>query len=86
VGARLLPLPDAGFVVDTPGLREVGIWGLDLRHLDQCFPEFRSLLERCRFKDCSHTAEPECAVLQAVAKGDIATERYESYAKMRKEG
>jgi ribosome biogenesis GTPase len=85
VGARLLPLPDSGFVADTPGLREVGIWGLDAQHLDTCFPEFRTRLHDCRFKDCSHLAEPGCAVRAALDAGEISVERYESYSKLREE-
>jgi ribosome biogenesis GTPase len=82
VGARLLPLPDSGFVADTPGLREIGMWNLDARHLDACFPEMRRVLEHCRFKDCSHISEPDCAVLAAIASGEISAERYDSYVRL----
>jgi ribosome biogenesis GTPase len=85
VGADLHPLPDAGYVVDTPGLREVGVWGLDARELDRCFPEMRPLLEQCRFGDCTHRVEPGCAVLAGVEGGEVSKERYESYLKLRKE-
>ncbi len=85
VGAHLHPLPDGGFVADTPGLREVGLWGLDPRALDQCFPEFREHLGHCRFADCTHRVEPGCAVREAVAAGAIAPERHESYVKLRAE-
>lgn len=85
VGALLHPLPDGGFVVDTPGLREVGVWGLAAERLDRCFPEFRSLVEACRFADCAHTAEPECAVRHAVAAGTVSAERYGSYVTLRTE-
>ena len=85
VGADLHPLPDAGYVVDTPGLREVGVWGLDARELDRCFPEMRPLLDRCRFGDCTHRVEPGCGVLAGVEGGQVSRERYESYLKLRKE-
>ncbi|MGQ0650497.1 MAG: ribosome small subunit-dependent GTPase A [Gemmatimonadaceae bacterium] len=85
VGAHMHPLPDGGYVVDTPGLREVGLWGLASVSLDQCFPEFRTLLGECRFADCRHLAEPECAVREALAGGRIAPDRYASYAKLREE-
>lgn len=87
VGALLVPIPDAlgGFVVDTPGLREVGMWGLPPEHLDQCFPEFRSVLGECRFDNCSHDHEPKCAVRDAVGAGTISAERYASYVKLRGE-
>jgi len=85
VGAWLHPLPDGGFVADTPGLREIGMWGLDPTHLDACFPEFRALTPQCRFADCTHTVEPECAVLDAIAAGEVSAARHESYVKLRDE-
>jgi ribosome biogenesis GTPase len=85
VGADLHPLPDAGYVVDTPGLREVGVWGLEARELDRCFPEMRARLEECRFRDCTHRVEPACAVRAAVESGGVSRERYESYLKLRSE-
>lgn len=85
VGADLHPLPEAGYVVDTPGLREVGVWGLDARELDRCFPEMRPLLEQCRFGDCTHRVEPGCAVQGGVESGAMSQARYESYLKLRAE-
>jgi ribosome biogenesis GTPase len=82
VGAMLHPLPDSGYVADTPGLREVGLWGLPPEHLDVCFPEFRQYLSQCRFGDCSHQHEPDCAVRTAVAAKAITLERYDSYVKL----
>lgn len=85
VGAILHPLPDRGYVVDTPGLREVGLWGLPPEHLDGCFPEFQRYLDKCRFGDCSHQHEPDCAVRTAVESGTISPQRYDSYTKLRDE-
>ena len=85
VGAWLHPLPDGGFVADTPGLREIGMWGLDPRQLDACFPEFRPLTPQCRFADCTHVVEPECAVRDAVSSGAVSASRYDSYVKLRDE-
>ena len=85
VGALMHPLPDEGYVVDTPGLREIGLWGLAAASLDQCFPEFRPALGSCRFADCNHVSEPGCAVRDAVAAGRIPAARYESYVKLREE-
>lgn len=82
VGATLHPLPDGGYVADTPGLREVGLWGLPATGLDACFPEFREYLHDCRFGDCVHQREPGCAVRAAVAAGTISAERYDSYVKL----
>lgn len=79
VAARLLPLPDDTYVADTPGLRELGLWGVDPAGLGDCFPEFRPYLEGCRFaRSCSHTHEPGCAVREAVSD-TIDPARYESY-------
>jgi ribosome biogenesis GTPase len=85
VGADLHPLPGGGYVVDTPGLREVGIWGIASAEVDRCFPEFRELLTECRFADCQHRVEPDCAVRSAVARHEVSAARYESYLKLRGE-
>lgn len=87
VGAYLHPLPEptGGAVVDTPGLREVGMWALPLAELDRCFPEFRDLREECRFGDCAHLSEPGCAVRAAVEKQAVSRARYETYVKLRSE-
>jgi ribosome biogenesis GTPase / thiamine phosphate phosphatase len=85
VGAILVPLPGGGYVVDTPGLREVGMWGLPSAQLDYCFPEFRPVLGECRFQDCRHLSEPDCAVRAALERGEISAARYESYVKLRGE-
>jgi ribosome biogenesis GTPase / thiamine phosphate phosphatase len=85
VGALLHPLPDGGFVADTPGLREIGMWGLDPSDLADCFPEFRPLTGDCRFADCTHTVEPGCAVLAAIAEKKVSAVRHESYVKLREE-
>ncbi len=87
VGAYLHPLPDAegGYVADTPGLREVGMWALSPTELDQCFPELRPFLSACRFADCRHSVEPDCAVRDAVSRGDVSVARYESFIKLREE-
>ncbi len=85
VGAWMHPLPDGGYVVDTPGLREVGLWGLPSTSLDQCFPEIREHGGSCRFSTCRHLAEPGCSVRDAVSAGLVHPERYASYVKLRGE-
>lgn len=86
VGAFLHPLPSGeGAVVDTPGLREIGLWELPIHAFDDCFPELRSARAECRFADCAHVAEPGCAIRSAVEAGGISRERYESYLKLREE-
>ncbi len=79
VMAQLIPLRDGGYIVDTPGLREVGLWGVEVENLDYYFPEFRPYLGQCRFNDCRHLDEPGCAVVEAVERGEISLRRYESY-------
>jgi ribosome biogenesis GTPase len=84
VGAKLIALPDGddGYLVDTPGLREVGMWGLPSGSLDQCFPEFRPYLGECRFQDCTHDIEPGCAVRAALDAGTLDRGRHLSYLKL----
>ena len=85
VGAVLHPLPGGGFVADTPGLREVGLWNIPPEELAACFPEFRPLLSTCRFADCLHTVEPGCSIRESVRAGRVRLGRYESYLKLRAE-
>ena len=87
VGALMLPLPDdhGGYVIDTPGLREVGVWGLHHHDLAWCFPELRDRQGECRFADCRHADEPGCAVREAVTKGSVDAARFDSYTRLRLE-
>lgn len=79
VAARMVPLDGGGWLVDTPGFSEVGLWGLEPRGLAQCFPEMRRLLGGCRFPDCRHVSEPGCAMQAAADRGAIHVERLVSY-------
>jgi ribosome biogenesis GTPase len=79
VSAVMLPLDAGGYLVDTPGFSEVGLWGIDPGQLDTCFPEFRPVLGDCRYADCRHRSEPGCRVREAVEGGAIARDRWESY-------
>ena len=79
VSAVMIPLDAGGFVVDTPGFSEVGLWGVEPRELASCFPELRAPAEQCRFADCLHRTEPGCGVRAAVERGDVASDRLESY-------
>ena len=62
VAAVLVPLPGGGWLVDTPGFSDVGLWGIEPRELASCFPEMRGLIDRCKFADCTHRDEPACAI------------------------
>ncbi len=81
VVAELIPLvgPGGGYVADTPGIRELAGWQIPDDELDWCFREFRPFLGDCEFNNCTHLHEPGCAVREAVERGDITAERYDSY-------
>lgn len=79
VSSVMLPLLAGGYLVDTPGFSEVGMWGIDPRTLAECFPDFRPFLGDCRFADCRHRTEPGCRIREAVAGGAIAPDRHQSY-------
>jgi ribosome biogenesis GTPase len=83
--AELVPLAVGGYVVDTPGMREVGAWGILPDELGACFPEFRPLLDQCRFDDCRHKSEPGCAVRAAAAAGIVDPDRLLSYERLYEE-
>jgi ribosome biogenesis GTPase len=83
--AELVPLAVGGYVVDTPGMREVGAWGIAPDELGACFPEFRPLLDQCRFDDCRHKAEPGCAVRAAADAGRVDPDRLLSYERILEE-
>lgn len=85
VTAELIRLQCGGYVADTPGLRELGLWGVESDELDLLFPEFEDYLGSCKYgNSCSHSHEPGCAVLRAVEEGAVARSRYESYLLMLK--
>ena len=79
VSSVMLPLEGGGYLVDTPGFSEVGMWGVDPRSLAECFPDFRPFLGDCRYADCRHRSEPGCRVREALEGGGIARDRHESY-------
>jgi ribosome biogenesis GTPase len=79
VSSVMLPLLAGGYLVDTPGFSEVGMWGIDPRTLAECFPDFRPFLGDCRFADCRHRTEPGCRVREAVDGGGISADRHQSY-------
>jgi ribosome biogenesis GTPase len=78
---ELVVVPTGGALIDTPGLRELGMW-VDEEGIDATFSDITELAEQCRFNDCAHLTEPGCAVLAAIAAGDLAADRLESYRKL----
>ena len=77
--AQLFHMPDGGDLIDSPGIREFGLEHIDRTGIEQGFVEFREWLGHCRFRDCSHSHEPGCALLQAVADGRISAARMASF-------
>ena len=88
---ELFFLPNGGLVLDNPGIRELQLWSQDLRQgnpqsaVDHAFPEIEALAATCAFRDCTHNAEPDCAVQNALTSGEIDEARWRSYLKLRRE-
>jgi ribosome biogenesis GTPase len=83
---EIFPLDSGGALVDTPGVREFGLWDLDNEVLAYFYREMRPLIGRCRFGlGCAHAEEPGCAIRQAVMGGQISPQRYQSYLRLREE-
>lgn len=80
--AEMIDLPFGGKLIDTPGIRELGIVDIEKHELSHFFPEMRAFLNKCRFNNCIHINEPGCMVLEAVENGEIEPSRYESYISM----
>lgn len=77
--AEMHTLPFGGYLIDTPGIRELGIVDIEKEELSHFFVEMRERLNQCRFNNCRHINEPGCAVVKAVEEGEIEVSRYESY-------
>ncbi|MBC7655352.1 MAG: ribosome small subunit-dependent GTPase A [Oligoflexus sp.] len=77
--AELFELPFGGKLIDTPGIRELGIADIEKHELGHFFPEMRAIMNGCKFNNCVHINEPGCAVLQALENGDLEPTRYDSY-------
>lgn len=84
VARELITLPTGGAIIDTPGLRAVGMWDSS-EGLDQAFADIAGLAEGCRFRDCTHDGEPGCAVEAAVVSGELPERRLESYRELQAE-
>ncbi|AFT98144.1 ribosome small subunit-dependent GTPase A [Nocardia brasiliensis] len=84
VHRELRPLPNGGTLIDTPGLRGIGLWDA-AEGIEKTFSDIESLAARCRFGDCAHNGEPGCAVLAAIDSGELTQRRFDSYRKLAKE-
>jgi ribosome biogenesis GTPase len=81
---QLLMLPSGGMVIDTPGMRELGLFGSD-EGISAAFGGVEELFDRCRFSDCTHRSEPGCAVRQALDEGTLSPEQWENYLSQKRE-
>ena len=84
VSREIIELPTGGSVIDMPGVRGLGLWDAD-EGIGATFSDIEQLAESCRFRDCTHTNEPGCAVKQAVEEGTLSADRLESYIRLREE-
>jgi ribosome biogenesis GTPase / thiamine phosphate phosphatase len=75
-------LSEDSHIIDTPGIKEFGLVDVNAEELSKAFPEFLSLMNSCKFNNCSHLHEPGCAIVQALQEEKIAPSRYLSYASM----
>jgi ribosome biogenesis GTPase / thiamine phosphate phosphatase len=82
---ELFLVPRGGVLIDTPGLRELGLWSGDGAGADETFAEIVELATSCRFADCAHAVEPGCAIQTAIAEGRLSRERLESFQKLERE-
>jgi ribosome biogenesis GTPase / thiamine phosphate phosphatase len=78
---QLVMLPCGCMIIDTPGLREVGMWD-SASGLDEAFHDVTRYFQHCRFSDCRHQNEPGCAVLEAIAEGSLSQQRWDDYQKL----
>lgn len=77
--AEMFELPFGGYLIDTPGIRELGVFDIERQELGRLFPEIRELMGNCKFHNCRHINEPGCAVLKAMENDEIEPSRYNSY-------
>lgn len=76
---ELFQLPGDGFVIDSPGIKVLGLWQVEKENILEYYPEMRDYMDNCRFSPCTHTHEPDCAIKKAVESGEISKFRYRNY-------
>jgi ribosome biogenesis GTPase len=84
VARELVIVPGGGVIVDTPGMRAIGLWDAE-DGMGAAFPDIEALAEHCRFRDCRHEGEPGCAVVAAVKTGELPDRRLDSYLRLTRE-
>ena len=81
---NLIMLPNGAMIIDTPGMRELGMWNAE-NGINKTFQDIEQYIGMCKFSDCTHTNEPGCKILEAIVNGEIDQERFEQYLKLQKE-
>ena len=81
---NLIMLPNGAMIIDTPGMRELGMWNAEAG-ISKTFQDVEQYIGMCKFSDCTHTNEPGCKILEAIENGELSKERYEQYIKLQKE-
>jgi ribosome biogenesis GTPase len=76
---EMFELPNGGYIIDTPGIKEFGLIDFDKNEIPRCFPEMERFLPQCQYRNCTHVHEPNCAVKQAIKSGEVSELRYNSY-------
>ncbi|MFM9183392.1 ribosome small subunit-dependent GTPase A [Legionella pneumophila] len=80
--SRYYHLPSGGALIDSPGVREFSLWDIDCAMIAQGYKEFKPYLSQCKFRNCTHIDTPQCAIIDALNKGKISTQRYENFTKL----
>lgn len=83
--SALIKLESGGYLADTPGIRQMSVWDVEPDELDAYFLEISEVVPHCKFRNCTHTQEPACAVLEAVENGEISQRRYDNFIELREE-
>ena len=81
---ELIMLPNGAMIIDTPGMRELGMWNAETG-ISKTFSDIEELIQKCKYSDCTHTNEPGCKILEAIEKGELSQDRFEQYMKLQKE-
>ena len=81
---NLIMLPNGAMIIDTPGMRELGMWNAE-SGISKTFSDIEQLSQMCKYSNCTHTNEPGCRILEAIENGELDQERFEQYLKLQKE-